>query len=236
MTIGFGGGILWMPFLLIVSQLQPQSAILTSLCIQTFGTASGSIAYIRQKKTDNRLALFLLAIAIPGLYLGAYVAHKVTPSHIELILGLVSMLTALLFVSSNQKYLDVGRDRATIKEAYKHSWIATIMAFASGMLTINMGEWLVPVMKNKMSLKMSNAVATTILITFGVSVVGAASHLMMGSRIDLPTTLWGIPGVVIGGQIGPMLVRRIDERFLKEIFIFLLTLIGIHLVYNSYPG
>jgi uncharacterized membrane protein YfcA len=44
-----------------------------------------------------------------------------------------------------------------------------------------------------------------------------------------------IPGVVIGGQIGPRLVQKIDEELLKEIFIFLLTLIGCHLVYNFYP-
>jgi hypothetical protein len=40
--------------------------------------------------------------------------------------------------------------------------------------------------------------------------------------------------VIIGGQIGPRFSERINERMLKEVFIFLLTLIGIHLIYNSY--
>ena len=35
-------------------------------------------------------------------------------------------------------------------------------------------------------------------------------------------------------QLGPRLAERINDRVLKEIFIFLLTLIGIHLIYNSY--
>jgi len=59
---------------------------------------------------------------------------------------------------------------------------------------------------------------------------------MMASKPNISAILWAIPGVLIGGQIGPLLVTKTDERQLKEIFIFLLTLIGIHLVYRSYPG
>jgi penicillin amidase len=44
----------------------------------------------------------------------------------------------------------------------------------------------------------------------------------------------GVPGVIIGGQVGPWFTEKINERMLKEVFIFLLTLIGIHLIYNSY--
>ena len=105
-----------------------------------------------------------------------------------------------------------------------------------GMLTINIGEWLVPVMQKKMHLKMSNSVATCVMITCGMSILGAAAHSLMASRPNLPVMLWAIPGVLIGGQIGPLLVTKIDERQLKEIFVFLLTLIGVHLVYRSYPG
>jgi len=83
---------------------------------------------------------------------------------------------------------------------------------------------------------MSNSVATCVMITCGMSILGAAAHSLMASRPNLPVMLWAVPGVLIGGQIGPLLVTKIDERQLKEIFVFLLTLIGVHLVYRSYPG
>jgi uncharacterized protein len=236
MTVGFGGGILWMPFLLIGLKLDPGTAILTSLLIQTAGTASGSAAYVRQKKTDNRLALLLLLIAVPGVTLGATIAHHLALVHIEFIIGVVSLTTALLFVSSNQRYNEEGRARVDLRSAAHHSWIAAVAAVASGMLTINIGEWLVPVMRKKMQLRMSNAIATCILVTFGISLIGAVIHLGMSSRPNLSTLLWAMPGVMIGGQLGSRLVTRIDERLLKEIFIFVLTLIGIHLVYSAYPG
>jgi uncharacterized protein len=234
--VGFGGGILWMPFLLMGLRIEPPIALLTSLMIQTAGTASGSCAYVLNRKADIRLALLLLTIAIPGVAFGAYIGHKLTLSHIGLIIGLISLGTALLFVSSTRKYGEEGLERVELKNAYAHSWIAGIMAVMSGMLTINIGEWLVPVMQKKMHLKMSNSVATCVLITCGMSMMGAAAHFLMASKPNVPAMLWAIPGVIIGGQLGPLLVTKIDERQLKEVFIFLLTLIGVHLVYRSYPG
>jgi hypothetical protein len=226
--VGFGGGILWMPFLL--------AALLTSLLIQAAGTASGSFAYVRNKRADVRLALFLVAVGMPGLALGAFIGHRLSLSHIGLIIGLISLGTALLFVSSNHKYGEEGKDRVQFSNACRHSWIAGAMAVMCGMLTINIGEWLVPLMQKKMYLKMSNCVATCVFITCGMSVLGAAAHFLMAGRPNILVMMWAIPGVLIGGQVGPLLVTKIDERQLKEIFIFLLTLIGVHLVYRSYLG
>ena len=234
--VGFGGGILWMPFLLMALRIEPATALLTSLIIQIAGTASGSFAFVRNKKADVRLALLLLAIGLPGLALGAFVGHRLTLSHIGLFIGLTCLLTALLFVSSNHEYGDEGNERVELAKACRHSWIAGIMAVMCGMLTINIGEWLVPVMQKKMHLKMSNSVATCVMITCGMSILGAAAHSLMASKPNLPVMLWAIPGVLIGGQIGPLLVTKIDERQLKEVFVFLLTLIGVHLIYRSYPG
>jgi len=235
MIVGFGGGMLWMPFLLIVMRLPPQTAIITSLLIQIAGTGSGSVSYIRQGKADLRLALLLLVVAVPGVELGAYVAHRFVLTKIELLVGLIALITAFLLVSSNQKYTDEGTERVQIRQTYQYSWVAAFMAVVSGMLTINLGEWLVPFLRKKMGLRISNGVATCIVLTCGISLVGALIHYHMGAQPSWEITLWAIPGVIAGGQIGTRLVRHIDERMLKEIFIFVLTLIGIHLVYRSFP-
>lgn len=232
--VGFGGGILWMPFLLMALKIEPANALLTSLLIQIAGTASGSCAFVRNKKADVRLALLLLAVGLPGLTLGAYIGHRLALSHIGLIIGLTCLTTALLFVSSNHKYGDDGNERVELRTAMKHSWTAGVMAIMCGMLTINIGEWLVPVMQKKMRLKMSNSVATCVMLTCGMSILGAAAHSLMRSTPNFSAMLWAVPGVLIGGQIGPLLVTKIDDRQLKEIFVFVLTLIGVHLVYRSY--
>ncbi len=233
-TVGIGGGILWMPFLLIFLKLSPGTAVLTSLVIQTAGMGSGTLAYWRQRQIDMPLAGFLLLLALPGIAIGTWLTRTIAPTHLELILGLLTLLTALIFVSGNQNYAESGLDSVNLKRVGRYGWVVSLMAIASGMLSVSIGEWVVPLMRKKMSLRMGVAVATSIATIFGVCVLGALFHLWVGAKADLSAIVWAIPGVILGGQVGPRLAERINDRALKEIFIFLLTLIGIHLIFNSY--
>jgi len=108
------------------------------------------------------------------------------------------------------------------------------MSVVSGMLSLSIGEWVIPLMHGKLNLRMSTAIATSITTIFGICLLGSLFHLMLGGSPQWPVVAWGAPGVLIGGQIGPRISGRINERILKEIFIFLLTLVGIHLIYNSF--
>ena len=233
-TVGIGGGILGMPFFIIILKLAPATAGVSSLILQTAGLGSGSVAFIRQRTADLPLAAFLLLLTLPGLGAGALLTRLLSAANLELVLGILTLTTAFLFVSANHKYADTGRDRIPLKGARRYGWVVSIMAVASGMLSVSIGEWLVPLMRNRMQLRMRAAVATSIVTIFGTCVAGSLLHVILGSSADLTILAWAIPGVVIGGQIGPRLTERINERMLKEVFIFLLTLIGIHLIYNSY--
>lgn len=233
-TVGIGGGILWMPFLMIILKLRPDTAVVTSLLIQTAGMGSGTIAFWNQRQVDGRLMLFVLVVTVPGIAVGAFMTRVLSSAYLELILGLLTLSTAFIFVTANQRYGVVGMLRADIRSARRFGWAFSAMAVASGMLSISIGEWLVPLMRSKMSLQMNVAVATSVATIFGICILGAILHLFMGGRADIAVLVWAVPGVMIGGQIGPRIAGRVNDRILKEIFIFLLTLIGIHLIYNSY--
>jgi uncharacterized membrane protein YfcA len=233
-TVGIGGGVLWMPYLLIILKMRPDTAVVTSLLIQTAGMGSGTLAFWQKRRIDFRLMAFALVVTIPGVGVGAYLTRILAPVHLELILGCLTLLTALAFVSAQQNYGEAGRERAEIKTAKRYGWTISAMAVASGMLSVSIGEWLVPLMRSKLSLRMGVAVATSVASVFGTCVLALLFHSLMGARVDLPALLWAVPGVIIGGQIGPRIAGRINDRILKELFIFLLTLIGIHLIYNSY--
>ena len=233
-TVGIGGGILWMPFFLLFLDLSPETAVVTSLLVQTAGMGSGSAAFIRKKTADLSLAGYLLLLTLPGLGLGALLTRLLSAANLELALGIFTLTTAFIFVSTNQKYTDTGQDRVALNGVRQDGWLVSVMAIASGMLSVSIGEWLVPLMRNRMKLRMRAAVATSIVAIFGTCVAGAVFHVVLGASPELAALVWAVPGVIIGGQIGPRFSERINERMLKEVFIFLLTLIGIHLIYNSY--
>ena len=233
-AVGIGGGILWMPFLIIMLRLKPETAVMTSLIIQSAGMGSGAAAYQRKNKIDYRLAGILLLVTVPGIAAGAYITRISHSEHLELILGLLTLTTAFLFVSSNQQYHDIGQERIATQQAKPYLGFISLLSVVSGMLSISIGEWLIPLMRSKMALRMNVAVATSIATIFGTCLLGTASHAFWGNQPQWAVILWAVPGVLIGGQIGPRLAERINERKLKDVFIFLLTLIGIHLIYNAF--
>ncbi|NOQ63180.1 MAG: TSUP family transporter [Methyloprofundus sp.] len=233
-SVGIGGGVLWMPFFLIVLKLSPETAVLTSLVIQTAGMGSASLMCARQKRVDKKMAGFILLISLPGVLIGSILASRLESEYMQLALGLLVMTTAFLFVSSKQKYADMGKESVDMRQAYRSSWITFPASIGSGMLSTSMSEWLIPIMRSKLSLKMSHAIGTSIVIAFGVSAVAAVIHLFLGSKPEIGAVIWAVPGVLIGGQIGPRITAMINERLLKESFVFFLTLVGIHLVYNAY--
>lgn len=233
-AVGIGGGILWMPFLLIMLRMSPDAAVLTSLLIQSAGMGSGAAAYGRRHRVDYRLACLLLLITAPGIAAGAYVTRITHSTQLELMLGILTLTTAFLFVSSNQQYHDVGQTRARREGTTPYLGFISLLSTVSGMLSVSIGEWLIPIMRSKMALRMNVAVATSVTTIFGTCLVGVAIHALMGHRPQWSVILWAVPGVLIGGQIGPRLADRINARKLKDLFIFVLTLIGIHLIYNAF--
>jgi hypothetical protein len=233
-AVGIGGGILWMPFFIIFLKLPADSAVITSLLIQTAGMGSGSAACIKKKSADLPLAGFLLLLTLPGIAVGSGLTRLLSAANLELVLGIFTLTTAFLFVSANQKYADTGKNRVPLARARRYAWGVSLLAVVSGMLSVSLGEWLVPLLRNRLKLRMHTAVGTSIVTIFGTCIAGAVFHWALGATAAPGLLLWAVPGVLIGGQVGPRLAGRINERILKEFFIFLLTLIGIHLIYNSY--
>ena len=233
-SVGIGGGILWMPFLLIVMKLKPDAAVFTSLLIQSVGMASGALAHSRKKQVDPRLALFLLTFAVPGIAAGGWAMTRLKAVHLELFLGMLTLTTAFLFVSVRQEYNETGLERIAIHRVKPYAGLVSTMAVASGMLSVSIGEWLIPLLRSRLKLRMHTAVATSITTIFGTCLLGALIHFVLGAKAPLGVLAWALPGVLLGGQLGPRVMVRIHERRLKEVFVFLLTLIGIHLIYNSY--
>jgi uncharacterized membrane protein YfcA len=159
---------------------------------------------------------------------------RLKADHLELFLGMLTLITAFLFVSAHQEYNEAGLERIAIRQVKPYAGLVTTMAVASGMLSVSIGEWLIPLLRSRFKLRMHTAVATSITTIFGTCLLGALIHFALGAKAAFGVLAWALPGVLLGGQLGPRVMVRIHERRLKEVFVFLLTLIGIHLIYNSY--
>ncbi len=229
---GIGGGIFWSPLLVFGYGLSIPEAILTSLFIQIAGIGSGAVKYYKNNLVDTGTAFIMILFAIPGVIVGSILSKNITLKNFELLLGIITFSISVIFVISKEEYKS-GVERAEKKDIWKISFAPLFLSIISGLLSVGIGDFLVPLFKSVLKLKMKNAVATAIFIMAFVVAIGSFSHLAIGSKVKYNLIMFAIPGVIIGGQLGPGLTKYINDQRLKELFIFLLALIGMHTIVNA---
>lgn len=232
-TLGIGGGILWSPLLILGFKLSPQEAVTTSLMIQVIGLSSGSIAYLKAGLVQMRLVAILFFIAVPGVIIGSVIGVTLPPQVVQMGLGIMSLMLAILFVSTAVPLTIDKQTNIDTKELTKILPIPGFFGLLMGLLSVGISEWLIPALRSKLGLSMPEAVATVISVMFGLAVVASISHGLLAHTVHWNYFMYGALGTAIGGQLGPRLAQQIDEGVLKDSFIYLMTLVGIHLIFQS---
>lgn len=234
MAVGIGGGILWAPLLILIYGLAPVEAVTYSLVIQVFGLSSGSLSYYRNGKTDLKLSALLAAIAMPGVIIGSFGTHYIDANNLRLILGIMAMMLALMFVARNTEADQTKERNYQLSQVKPLLPIPGVFGFIMGLLSLGIGEWLIPALRDRLKLSMSSAVAIVVPMMLMLAVVSSLIHLSSAETLNLNYLIWGALGTVIGAPIGARLSRVINDRVLKEAFIFIMTLLSVHFVFRSF--
>lgn len=241
MLSGIGGAALFTPiFVLLFPILGPEyvlastfAAISTALLTQTFGFLSGFIGYYRRRMIDFDLAVGFVKITVPIGILGALVAHSV---HDGILIAAYAMLVLVLAIGmlflrkaplSRPNYDDASR-RPEIRSS--DFYLAGGGAFLTGLVSVGIGEVLISRL-TKRGIPVGIAAATSVAIVFA-TILAATTTLVTqlirdGGVGAVPWNLimYEVPGVLIGGQIGPRLAGRVSQRTMERaigmLFIFL---------------
>lgn len=236
--IGIGGGLLWAPYFILFRGFDPQKAILFSFLIQFVGMGSAAFWNVRHRKIYWRLVLYFLPVIILGVIAGAFLSQRVAdPRFLKGVLGVVSIFVSIYFAFQTERYDAVLSLDRTITPSVKQQGQGLFFGVLSGLFSVGISDFLVPVMRSRLRIPMKYSIGTSLLLNFCLAIVGAVTHLSFSrSSPDnemLTILVFSWIGVFIGGQLGPKLASVIDEGRLKEIFIFTLLLMGIHLIYKS---
>lgn len=233
MAIGIGGGILWTPLLILVYQLSPVEAISTSLFIQVAGLGSGTLAYSRAGLVKKKLSGIFFLVALPGIIIGSFITINLPQQVVQMALGIMAMTLAILFVASNRDSELVADSDYDTDQIRSVAPIPFVFGFIMGFLSLGISEWLVPALRTKLKMEMPKAIGTSIAMMFMLAVVASFIHFNLSETIHVKIIILGAIGTLIGGQIGPRISQRINDRLLQQSFIYLMTLIGIHLIFQA---
>ena len=212
----------------------------TALLTETFGFSSGFVGYYRKRLIDFSIAYKFLLVSIPVAIVGALTAHMLSDGLlIAGYAGLVFILAIVLIFfhhSADTAAASVaGTDNRIQKtdsagRTYEYVpprlgpfgvLVTSIGAFLTGLLSVGIGEVIVPQL-TKRGVPVAIAAATSVAVV--IVTVAAASFTLIGQLVHaggfsaVPWNLvcYTIPGVIIGGQIGPRLQGSVSQQAMER--------------------
>jgi len=257
--VGIGGPVFFTPLFIFVLELPPATAVATALFTQSFGFLSGAIAYWRSHLVDRTHAGHLLLFTVPAALAGSLLADKVPAPLLRRLFGCVALaISYQMYVSAQQ---DRRRDpedlalggsphtvlvdrsgatyRYTIGRRAEGAVLSTVGAVLLGMISVGLAELQGYQLIARGRVPPPVAVATTVLVVLAAVVAASAGHLYnltVGGGADelqrvLQILLFTVPGVLIGGQLGPLVQTRLNPRVTSTaIAVVLLAVGGVMLV------
>lgn len=261
--MGVGGGVIVVPILILLFNLNAQRAVGTSLLMIVFTALSGALAYFRQKRIDWKVGLMAATVTVPGAVIGGF-ATKFVPSRIlSITLGVTIFFVAAAMLRRSYKAAKAGtnavgyapHDASTTRkrvwarrivdstgkvfeyDAKIYSGLAFLFlgGLASGFLGIGGGLIVVPIFAVMVGLPMHLAVATSMLTMIFTSIAGVSTHILLGNvMIDYAAPL--VLGILIGAQLGAKTARELKSTRLERVFAVAVLLIGIVLIIRQLTG
>lgn len=254
MLSGIGGAALFMPIFLLIFPLlgaeyvlgSTVAAIAVALLTQTFGFTSGFISYYQKRLIDFKQAKPFLLLSVPAAISGSLVSHLIDPNYIRACYGLLMLVLAVSLFrglkknhsnkrenTGSRQLIDVtgveyNYDPHTIKKP-----ITGLGGFLSGMLSTGIGEVVMPQLVKQGQFPLPVAAATSVLVVIVTVMSASVTHLITLISADgikaVPWNLvcYTVPGVIIGGQIGPRLQGKVAARAMQRAISVLFGVIGI---------
>lgn len=243
--VGIGGGILFVPFLLLFFHTSAQQAVGTSLAIVFFNALSGSIAYLRQGKVDLKSGLAFASAILPSTILGAWLSRYLNATILSIVIGIILISSSLFIFFSpvKEEERETGHQKRMIKDHDGHIFSYTprvglgiffsfLIGITYGLLGVGGGIILVPLMVFALGFPPHIATATSHFILAISAFFGAGSYVVLGNVLYLPAIIMAV-ATVPGAQLGAFISRKLKARVITRLLALAMTFLGVWLLFEA---
>jgi uncharacterized membrane protein YfcA len=253
--LGLGGGLIVVPVLTLGLGIDIRHAVGASI-VSVIATSSGAAAaYVRERMTNLRVAMLLEVGTTLGAVTGAFLAGVVDPGFLFVLFGLLLVASAAAMLRRrHDRAAPVPRDpladRLGLHGSFRDDSIGREVAYRvgrsrpalalmyvagilSGLLGIGSGILKVPVMDLAMGLPIKVSTATS---NFMIGVTAAASAGVYFFRGDVAPLVAGpvAAGVLVGAMAGSRVLGRLDDRWLRRVFVVVLLVVAAQMVWKGF--
>ena len=252
---GLGGGVVLVPLLTLVFQVDIRYAVGASL-VSVIATSSGAaVAYLRDGFSNIRIGMFLEVATTLGALFGAFLAARVSTAAIGVVFGVVLLYSGYT-ASRTQVEVPTSEPPDPLatrlgmngvypsltgpKSYYVHRVPAGFgLMFGAGTLSglLGIGSGAVKVLAMDRAMGIPFKVSTT-TSNFMIGVTAAASAGVYLSRgyIDPGLTMPVVLGVLAGSLAGARMLARTKTQQLRWVFAAVIVALGGEMLYGAFAG
>jgi len=255
--VGTGGGVILVPMLLLLFDMEPEVVAGTSLSLVAVTSLSGLAAYRRRGLVDLRSGVIFGAAAIPGSVAAPFAVASVTGGAFRalfgaLLLGLAVYMLWIAATGPRQKQIpSKGADvavrsrylRAGSGEVFDYRYnealaaaFNVVLGFISAFFGTGGGFIRTPVLVSAFGFPVRVAVATSMFALALYASTGAAVHVILGHVEWYPTFVWVGLGILVGAQAGARLAVRVQISWILRALVLLLLVMGVRLLIEGLWG
>lgn len=209
--------------------IEPRVAVATNMFGLVFMTAGSAIPFIRQKTVDLKKVSPLLIITAVSSAIGAMLVGYISAAGIKTLVS-VSMIAVAIFVLVKQ-----GSGTSEEVGAVRPGILAYVIAFALGIYGGLFSGGYVTIMTVVLvaffGMRFSESIAATKLINLVSSGIATILFMWQG-LVDYTLGFWLAATMFIGGYIGAHYAARMNDVWLKRIFLAAVLLLALKIIYD----
>jgi uncharacterized membrane protein YfcA len=248
---GMGGGVVIVPVLTLLG-LDIKHAIAVSI-VSVIATSSGSAAaYVRDRLTNLKVAMFLEMFTIIGALVGASITIASGQQMLFIVFGLVLLASsATLFTQRHKEWeapphpdrlsvwlelhgsYDDQAEHRTIKYQATRAHFGGLLMFMAGLVAglLGIGAGALKVLIHDLVMGLPSKVSTTTSnLIIGVTALAGTSVYLAAGLVDPGLAAPVMLGVVIGAFIGTRLLVRLTNRAVRIFFMAVLVVLGLQML------
>jgi uncharacterized membrane protein YfcA len=248
-----GGGVIVIPALTLLFGIDIRYAAGASL-VSVIATSSGAAAaYVRERMTNLRVAMFLELGTTVGAVTGAYLAGILHNHWLFVIFGVVLLWSAWANLARRRARTDPVppdrlADRLRLHGAFydealgqergyrvTHTRLGLLLMYVAGLVSglLGVGSGLLKVTAMDAAMRMPiKASSATSNLMIGVTAAASAGVYFVRGDIDpfiaAPVAL----GVLVGSTVGARALARSDSRIVRWVLSCVLAVIGLEMVWR----
>jgi len=256
--VGTGGGIIFVPLLLLFFNLEPENAAGTSLTLVAMNSFAGAYTYKRLGFVDSRSGLLFAAAAIPGSIAAPFIVAKIGGDLFRILFGLllITLAVQILVRSYFQKRVKPSKRTQSFRSFITERQIQTkrgqrfryhfnepvatsinlVIGFASAFFGTGGGFLRTPLLVAAFNFPVPVAVATSVFALSIYSTTGAAVHTALGHVDWFPTVVFAGLGILAGGQVGARLAVKLQGVWILRLLVLLLLVMGGQVLLDGIRG